>query len=243
VRDTRGRATEGIMVTDLAAEEGRTRSTDRQPPVEQVPDVTDADAWDSDSPGGARVGEPAEGALVGESPDEAPALRRSHGRALTVLAAVAVAVLALDLISKQLVVAHLSPGEPVKVLGGLFYFNLIRNGGAAFSMGTNHTYIFPLVTLAVAVWIIWMATKLRSLPWAVALGLVLGGAFGNLGDRLFRAPGPFRGHVVDFISFLSPDGRHFAIFNLADSALTCGVILAVLLELAGRRRDGSKVQN
>lgn len=168
-------------------------------------------------------------------------VRSTRGRALTLLAAVAALALAIDVVTKQLVVAHLREGEPVKILGGLFYFTLIRNGGAAFSMGTSHTYIFPLVTVLVVVWIIWMALKLRSLPWAVALGLVLGGAFGNLGDRLFRAPGPFEGHVVDFISFLSPDGSHFAIFNAADSALTCGVVLAVLLELTGRRRDGSRV--
>ncbi len=86
-----------------------------------------------------------------------------------------------------------------------------------------------------------MASRLRSVPWAVALGLVLGGALGNLGDRLFRAPGFLVGHVVDFISVFGPDGEHFPIFNLADSALTCGVILAVLLELMGRRRDGGRV--
>lgn len=172
----------------------------------------------------------------------APA-KTTHARALAMLVAVAVVALALDIISKQLVVAHLREGDPVKVLGGLFYLTLIRNGGAAFSMGTGYTYIFPLITVLVVGWIGWMSAKLRSTPWAVALGLVLGGAFGNLADRLFRAPGPLEGHVVDFISFLSPYGRHFAIFNLADSALTCGVVLAVLLELTGRRRDGSRVRD
>src|SRR5262249_808037 len=103
--------------------------------------------------------------------------------------------------------------------------------------------VFPLVTVVVVGWIAWMSSKLRSLPWAVALGLVLGGALGNLGDRLFRAPRPLEGHVVDFISFLSPDGSHFAIFNAADSALTCGVILALVLEVMGRRRDGSRAHH
>ncbi len=73
---------------------------------------------------------------------------------------------------------------------------------------------------------------------------MLGGAFGNLADRLFRAPGPLRGEVVDFISFAQPDRRHFAIFNLADSALVCGVVLAMLLELTGRaarRLAGAKL--
>ena len=90
-------------------------------------------------------------------------------------------------------------------------------------------------------WIGWLARRLRSVPWAVALGLVLGGALGNLGDRLFRAPGFLVGHVVDFVSVFSPDGHYFAIFNVADSALTCGVVLAILLEVTGRRRDGTRL--
>jgi signal peptidase II len=79
-------------------------------------------------------------------------------------------------------------------------------------------------------------------PWALALGLVLGGALGNLGDRLFRAPGPFLGHVVDMISMFAPYGQRFAVFNVADSCLTVGVCLAVLLELTGRQRDGSRTR-
>jgi signal peptidase II len=89
-------------------------------------------------------------------------------------------------------------------------------------------------------WIGYMARRLRSVPWALALGLVLGGALGNLGDRLFRAPGPFQGHVVDMISLFGPYGEYFAVFNIADSCLSVGVVLAVLLELTGRQRDGSR---
>ena len=85
-----------------------------------------------------------------------------------------------------------------------------------------------------------MALRLRSLPWAVSLGLVLGGALGNLIDRIFRAPGPFVGHVVDMISLFDPYGQVWPVFNLADSSLVCGVLLAVLLELTGRQRDGRR---
>ena len=95
-----------------------------------------------------------------------------------------------------------------------------------------------MVTVAIG----WLARQLRSLPWAVAMGLVLGGALGNLIDRLFRAPGPLVGHVVDFISLLAPAGQRFAIFNAADSALFCGVVLAIFLEITGRRRDGTRVR-
>jgi signal peptidase II len=167
---------------------------------------------------------------------------RFTGRALGVLLGVTAFVLAADALTKQLVVARLTGHDPVRVLGGLLYLDLTRNGGAAFSMGTRLTFVFPLVTLAVVSWIAWMATRLRSVPWGIALGLVLGGALGNLADRVFRAPGFLVGHVIDFLSAFGPDGEHFAIFNVADSALTCGVILAVLLELAGRRRDGTRAR-
>ena len=100
--------------------------------------------------------------------------------------------------------------------------------------------MFPLITIGVVGWIVWMALRLRSLPWAISLGLVLGGALGNLIDRIFRAPGPFHGHVVDMISLFGPYGEYFPVFNLADSSLVCGVVLAVLLELTGRQRDGQR---
>ena len=166
---------------------------------------------------------------------------RSTRRAVTVLAATGAVIVLADVLTKYLVVARLTGHPPVRLLGGLVYLTLTRNGGAAFSLGTHLTFVFPLVTVLVVGWIGWLARRLRSVPWAVALGLVLGGALGNLGDRLFRAPGFLVGHVVDFISVFSPDGHYFAIFNVADSALTCGVVLAILLEVTGRRRDGTRL--
>jgi signal peptidase II len=162
------------------------------------------------------------------------------GRAVLVLGATALVAVALDQWVKWLCTEHLTEGQPVRILGGLIYLSLLRNSGAAFSFGSTHTWVFPVITLIVIGWIGWMATKLRSGPWAVALGLVLGGALGNLGDRLFRAPGPFRGHVVDMISLFAPYAERFAVFNIADSCLTVGVCLAVLLELTGRQRDGRR---
>jgi signal peptidase II len=157
-----------------------------------------------------------------------------------VLGTTAVVAVALDQWTKWLSTEHLVEGEPVRVLGGLVYLSLLRNSGAAFSLGSSYTWVFPLIALAVVGWIAFMATRLRSVPWAVALGLVLGGALGNLGDRLFRAPGPFQGHVVDMISVFAPYGERFAVFNIADSCLSVGVALAVLLELTGRQRDGRR---
>jgi signal peptidase II len=160
--------------------------------------------------------------------------------ALATLGGTAVVAVVIDQIIKYLCTQHLTEGDPVRALGGALYLSLLRNGGAAFSLGRGYTWIFPLITLAVIVWIGFTARRLRSVPWAVSLGLVLGGALGNLADRLFRAPGPFQGHVVDMFSLFSPYGEHFAVFNFADSCLSVGVVLAVLLELTGRQRDGSR---
>jgi signal peptidase II len=81
---------------------------------------------------------------------------------------------------------------------------------------------------------------LRSAGWAVALGLVLGGALGNLVDRVFRDEGVLRGSVVDFISVFAPDGRVWPIFNAADSAIVCGGILGAVLAVRGVEFDGSR---
>jgi len=159
---------------------------------------------------------------------------------VAVLAVTAMLAVALDQLVKELCTQNLIEGVPVRILGGLIYLSLLRNSGAAFSLGSGYTWVFPLVTLVVIGWIGYLTRKLRSVPWAIALGLVLGGALGNLGDRLFRAPGPFQGHVVDMVSLFGPYGEHFAVFNVADSCLSVGVVLAVLLELTGRQRDGSR---
>jgi signal peptidase II len=159
---------------------------------------------------------------------------------LALLTGVAATALVVDQVTKHYATELLERGESVRLLGGLIYLSLVRNSGAAFSLGSGYTWVFPLITIAVIGWIGWMARTLRSVPWAVSLGLVLGGALGNLGDRLFRAPGPFLGHVVDMISLFAPYGDKFAVFNIADSCLSVGVCLAVLLELTNRQRDGSR---
>lgn len=159
---------------------------------------------------------------------------------LILLVTAGVAVLA-DTGTKQLALTTLEDREPARLLGGAVYLTVTRNSGAAFSLASDHTWVFPIIAVAVVGWIGWLTLRLRSRPWAVALGLVLGGAVGNLLDRIFRAPGPFVGHVVDMISVFDPYGRVFPVFNLADSALVCGVSLAVLLELTGRQRDGTRL--
>lgn len=158
------------------------------------------------------------------------------------LALVAGFVLLVDAVSKALIVAHMADGESIRLLGGLVYFSLIRNPGAAFSMATGMTWILAIVAIGVVVLIIKMAPRLRSPIWAVCLGLILGGALGNLMDRIFRSPGVLRGHVVDFISLFGPDAKYFAVFNLADSAITIGGVMLVIVTLLGIDFDGRRLR-
>lgn len=147
---------------------------------------------------------------------------------------VAVVAVVLDVVSKVLVVAHLEQRrDPLRILGGAIYLDVARNSGAAFSLGTGFTLILTAVAVAVVVVIARTASRMRSIGWAIALGLVLGGAVGNLIDRLFRSPGVGRGHVVDWVSAFGPNGVHWPIFNVADSAIVCGAILAGILALRG----------
>jgi signal peptidase II len=162
-------------------------------------------------------------------------------RALRILGLTGALAFLVDLGTKHVALLLLEDREPVRLLGGAVYLTLVRNSGAAFSFGSDYTFVFPVVALVVLGWIGWMARRLGSVPWAVALGLVLGGALGNLADRVFRAPGPFVGHVVDMVSVFDARGGVFPVFNAADSALTIGVALAILLELTGRQRDGSRL--
>lgn len=155
-------------------------------------------------------------------------------RKILALFAVAVLAYALDLVSKMIVVAKLEHHEPIEIIGDWLQFNAIRNAGAAFGMGEAFTVIFTCIAAAVIVVIVRLARKLYSMPWAIALGMLLGGALGNLTDRIFRAPGVFEGAVVDFIA---PKG--FAVFNLADSAIVCGGFLIVILSFRGLDPDGT----
>jgi signal peptidase II len=146
----------------------------------------------------------------------------------------ALVILIADVTSKLLVVATLSGRRPVHLIGNALELTLTRNGGAAFSVGTGATILFTAVAVAVVVVIARTARRLQSRGWAISLGLLLGGALGNLSDRLFRSPGVFRGHVVDWIAL-----PHWPVFNLADSAIVVGGVLAVLLSMRGVELDRS----
>jgi lipoprotein signal peptidase len=155
-----------------------------------------------------------------------------HRRTIAVLLAVAMTVLATDIITKVVVVATLSDRPAVRLLGGLLKLRVTRNPGAAFSIGPSLTVVFAVIAVGVVVFILRTSRRIQSRAWAVTLGLLLGGATGNLTDRLLRAPGPFRGYVVDWIQL-----PHWPVFNVADSCIVCGGLLAVLLAVRGVRID------
>ncbi len=158
-------------------------------------------------------------------------------RRVRLLFLVAALVLVADLVSKTIVVATLAHRPPIRLLGGLLRLTELRNPGAAFSIGASSavlTVVFSLIAVGVIIAIVRTSRRLRSVPWAVTLGLLLGGAAGNLGDRIFRSPGPFRGYVVDWIQL-----PHWPVFNVADSCIVCGGVLAVLLAARSVPLEGS----
>ena len=155
---------------------------------------------------------------------QAPAPRRRQ----PLLLSVAAVVLALDIVTKVLAVKLLTPGQPVPIIGDTVTWTLVRNSGAAFSMATGYTWMLTVIASAVVVGIFWMGRRLVSPLWAVGLGMILGGAMGNLVDRFFRSPGPLRGHVVDFLSI-----GWWPVFNVADPSVVGGAILLVTLSALG----------
>ncbi|QDP83309.1 signal peptidase II [Nocardia otitidiscaviarum] len=174
-----------------------------------------------------------DGAAGAVGPDDAATAGRPlRLRTLLIIAAV---LLGLDLLTKVVAVATLTPGEPVYLIGDWLRFSLVRNPGAAFSMATSMTWLLTLVAAAVVIGVIRIGRTLRSLWWAIGLGMVLGGALGNLIDRLFRAPGPLQGHVVDYLAV-----GWWPVFNVADSAIVCGAILLVVLTVFGFEPDGTR---
>lgn len=167
--------------------------------------------------------------------DRAPLHKAAAGVIVAILAAM---VLAADQFTKYLALQNLPLEQPVKVLGDFLIFYLVKNPGAAFSLGEGVTWIFTIALSAVAVVIMWLAaTRIRSRLWAVVLGLLLGGVLGNLTDRLLREPGFPVGHVIDFINtpWMMP-----AIYNVADIFIVTMMIAVALLVLVGLHLDGTR---
>ncbi|MFM7147540.1 MAG: signal peptidase II [Actinomycetales bacterium] len=170
-----------------------------------------------------------------DAPSDRPATGRFRSRACVIaLIAVALSVVVIDQITKawavRTMLPRMSPGGdgPVEIIGNALKLTYVENTGAAFGLGSGLTVIFSLIALGVVIAILRMASKLGSLPWAIALGGLLGGAVGNLVDRLTREPGPGRGYVVDFIEL-----PYWPVFNVADMFVVGSAILMVVLSVRG----------
>ena len=154
---------------------------------------------------------------------------------LGLVAVIMVVAAAIDQVVKQVMLSWLEPGQAVNIIGDWFRFYLLFNPGAAFSMGENMTWLVTAIQLVFVVGALLYAPK-RSNKWeAIGIGLIAGGALGNLCDRLFREPGFWFGHVVDYISVGS-----FAVFNIADACITVGVVVFVVAMFVTEFRASSK---
>ena len=174
-------------------------------------------------------GDPATGASSGE----APRRRRLSAPALAFL--VAIVALAVDQVTKILAVRELTDRAPVEVVGSFLRLRLLRNAGAAFSTGTSLTPVISVIAVIAVVVVAVLATRVGHRGWAFGLGLLLAGVTGNLVDRMLRAPGPFRGHVVDFFAL-----PHWPVFNVADICIDLAGAIFVILLIRGVRLDGSR---
>ena len=153
-------------------------------------------------------------------------------RAYGPLLSIAAAVVALDQVTKAIVLATLEPGRTQPVIDGVLHWTLQRNPGAAFGLFQGIPWAFTVLATAIAVAIVAGAGRIPDRFHAAALGLVLGGAVGNLVDRVARPPGFPRGHVIDFI-----DLRVWPVFNVADSAVVVGAALLVIASWRAERAE------
>lgn len=144
------------------------------------------------------------------------------------LLVVALPIIVLDRMTKIWAEANLQVGFPKDVIGSIVQFNLVYNPGAAFSILTDATWVFTVFAFGFSIAILLFATRIRTLPWKIAAGMGLGGALGNLIDRIVNEPGIGQGHVIDFIMV-----PYWPIFNVADSSMSLAVVTILIASLRG----------
>ncbi|HXY92014.1 MAG TPA: signal peptidase II [Acidimicrobiia bacterium] len=162
----------------------------------------------------------------GDSRDE-----RGSGARTRLAAGIVFSIVALDLITKTWAVRALADG-PVSIVGDSVSFRLARNTGGAFSLFQAFTPLLAVVAGVVTFFLVRTVQRTRDTLLVVALSLVLGGAVGNLIDRVFRSPGFLRGAVVDFVHIGA-----WPTFNVADSAITIGAVLVVVWSVRSTARE------
>ncbi|MDX2377736.1 signal peptidase II [Microbacterium sp. LRZ72] len=158
-------------------------------------------------------------------------MSRDQARRFAVACIAAAGVVLLDQASKAAALAELSERERIPLLGDLLGLQLAFNPGAILSLGSGATWLLTLLGTAATVLLVAAAARARTSWWAVGIGLILGGAIGNLIDRIFSPPGFARGQVTDFLAY----GNLF-IGNLADVALGAGVVVLATILWARRPR-------
>jgi signal peptidase II len=172
--------------------------------------------------------------LNGDDTQSHPPRPRHSGPRLRVLfALVALTAYVVDLGTKVLAVEHLDGGPDRPLVGQLLVLHLTRNPGAAFSTGTEYTVLLSCLAIAALLVVLYVARRVGSPLWALALGLLLAGIAGNLTDRLFRAPGPLRGHVIDFLML-----PRWPVFNVADMCINVAAVLILVQAFRGIRVNG-----
>lgn len=176
----------------------------------------------------------ARGASLNSSDQDRPD-RPSRARFRLVFALIALALYAVDVVSKVVAVERLEPGRTVPLLGDWFGLHLTRNPGAAFSTGAEFTLALSLIAIVAVLVVLHLARRLGSLGWAIGLGFLLAGVAGNLTDRIFRAPSPLQGHVVDFFQL-----PNWPIFNVADICINVAAGVIILQSLRGIHIDGGR---
>ncbi|HPU14400.1 MAG TPA: signal peptidase II [Aeromicrobium sp.] len=167
-----------------------------------------------------------------------PSVDSAWPKPLGLFIAAASVVVLVDQASKLLALSRLVEGEYVPLIGDLLGLRLVFNPGAALGTAAGYTILLSLVAVAVAGTLIFIAGRLHDRWWALGLGLFLGGAVGNLVDRLVREPGFLRGHVVDFIDY-----NGFFVGNIADLALTIAAIIVVVRSWQGIKFDGTREES
>lgn len=170
-------------------------------------------------------------------PQRSGARRRlSRPAVLAVVGLLAVVLLVADQVTKNWAVATLPELDAQPFLGEVLQLTLLYNTGAAWGMGAEITPVVTCLQIAIVIGVIVFAVRSVRSPWyALALGLIMGGALGNIHDRLLRAPGPFQGAVVDFLEL-----PNWPVFNVADMAVVGGAILVIALGLFGLDADPAR---
>lgn len=158
------------------------------------------------------------------------------GPVLVIVLVLGGAIALIDQLSKNWAEANLPLLDPQPVLGEFLQFTLLYNSGAAWGMGSGITPVVTVLQIGIAIGVVVFAVRAVRSPWyALALAMILGGALGNIHDRLLRLPGPFRGEVVDFLEL-----PNWPVFNIADMGVVGGAILVVLLGVIGVSPDPAR---